>query len=293
MSTAVVIGRFQTDLLHPGHIHLLNYAQKFKEDLVVLIGTSQVGYSNRNPLPFEMRGQMVNRRCPRATVFELKDIPDDDVAWSEQIDHLLKDRLDVVIVGSRDSFMTSYKGVHPILYIPPYDSPSGSDIRESIKNTTYDSTDFRMGIIHAIENKFPVAYPTVDIAVIKFVTGPNQLLLGRKSGSKVYCFIGGFVDPNDLSLENAADRELHEEVERLHVHEYQYVGSTKIEDGRYRGTKDGIMTSFFMTYYMGGEPSASDDIEEVKWFDLVDFDTSILDPKHHPLFEMLKKKLKL
>jgi bifunctional NMN adenylyltransferase/nudix hydrolase len=95
------------------------------------------------------------------------------------------------------------------------------------------------------------------------------------------------------SLEQAAGRELSEEVPKLFTHEFSYIGSTKVNDFRYKGTKDGIMTSLFVTYKLGGTEIAGDDIEEVEWFDLSTFDLNILTEHHHPLFEMLKKHLKL
>jgi hypothetical protein len=73
----------------------------------------------------------------------------------------------------------------------------------------------------------------------------------------------------------------------------EYLGSTPIEDPRYSGTGDGIFTVFFVGHYHFGHAKAGDDIDEVKWFELVELSDSIIVPEHHVLLDMLLKHYEL
>ena len=93
-------------------------------------------------------------------------------------------------------------------------------------------------------------------------------MLGKKKDEEKYRFFGGFVDPKDTSYLQAAIRELKEECPDLTIRvSYRELGSFKVDDWRYRGSKNSIMTSVFLFFteyyqiYKGG-----DDIEKTKWF---------------------------
>lgn len=304
MKTNIIIGRFQIDKLTKGHKHLIDSAmRKRKADtLVFLLGVSPLSYTDINPLPAKLREKMLRSTYPNCVVKYLYDNPS-DIEWSAQVDSILSKFKHPVLFGSRDCFISHYQGKHKFIEISQLHSVSATDIRKIIGSMQYDSPKFREGIIHAAQNRFPTAYATVDIAVLRqYPTVPGaitqalhktQLLLGRKPGRTKFCFPGGFVDPTDESLEQAAGRELLEEVPGISTHELKYVASTKVNDFRYKGTKDGIMTSLFVTYILGGSTWPGDDLEETKWFDMANFDMNILSEHHHPLFEMLKKHLKL
>lgn len=108
-----------------------------------------------------------------------------------------------------------------------------------------------------------VSYQTVDIAVIRHPE--REILLGRKAqdGGKMR-FIGGFVDPSDMSLEVAAVRELRKKAGTIETHEVRYLGSYHIADARYRGSEDGVMTALFVTHFMGGMVRAGNDEDAVE-----------------------------
>jgi NADH pyrophosphatase NudC (nudix superfamily) len=77
----------------------------------------------------------------------------------------------------------------------------------------------------------------------------------------------------------AARRELYEET-KLSALRMEYVCSQAVEDWRYKGLDNGIMTTLFMTYAWDqmGRAEASDDIAEVKWFNVKDLYSITTDP---------------
>lgn len=290
MKTGVVVGRWQIDSPHSGHLFLLDHVREIANKLVIVIGFSPLSFTNINPLDFEIRRAMLKSEYPEADILGLMDA-ESDKDWSNNLDSLLLNNNyeDVVLFGGRDSFIPRYSGKFLTTALGEFsiNKLSSTDKRKLISKRKIDSPTFRAGIIYTVENKFPTAYPTVDIAVLRLHDSKTSILLGKKPNKTKYCFIGGFVDPSDTCLESAASRELREEVGNILTHEFKYVGSKKINDYRYESTKDGIITSLFMTYMMGGNPVASDDIEEIKWFDLEDFDINVLSDHHKPLFDML------
>ena len=49
-----------------------------------------------------------------------------------------------------------------------------------------------------------------------------------------------------------------------------YIGSFRVDDWRYRSERDKIMTTLFKAKYLFGHLEPSDDVEELRWFDLKD-----------------------
>lgn len=130
--------------------------------------------------------------------------------------------------------------------------------------------------------RYPTVFATVDV-VIEF---NGKLLLGRKASQKKFRFVGGFADPAlDNSYEDAAKREAREETS-LSVSTVKYLGSTRIDDPRYRGTQDCIITHLFLAEEWEGTPTASDDIAELKWFPKDEIDHSTFVDEHHVLWDL-------
>ncbi len=130
----------------------------------------------------------------------------------------------------------------------------------------------------------PTVFPTVDVIIRK----NGKLLPGRKASQQKFRFVGGFADSAlDNSYEDAAIREAKEEIS-LDVHAVNYLGSTRIADPRYRGTENCIITHLFLAEDWSGEPTASDDIAEVKWFDESTLSEGDFVDEHHVLWRMYK-----
>jgi bifunctional NMN adenylyltransferase/nudix hydrolase len=254
---------------------------------------------------------MLENLYPKDIVRSVQDI-DDDAVWSTRIDQVISEFTDkyddIVLYGSRDSFLLSYSGKHKIDYYVSVINASATEKRKLLKNAIVNSTDFRHGIIYAVENRFPVAFHTVDIALIRGREDYDniEVLLCRKPDMNRWGFIGGFIDPSDESAEDAALRELGEEIadettiddigqisqNPLVTTNPIYVGSSKIDDPRYRGTNDSVLTTFFKIDLLKGNPTPAIDkngfteLAEVKWVYVKDIMKHI-SYIHNPLAEKL------
>lgn len=294
----VVIGRFQIDTLHKGHISLLDHVTKNHKKVIVFIGVAVGEHKEEQALGYATREKMIKGAYPDVVIQPLKDMIDDQ-KWSEQIDNKIREVYhhgSVVLYGGRDSFIPYYKGkfrtenVGNIINVPD----SATKRREEIKREVRDSADFRAGIIYHAANSYPNAFPCVDVAVVKETQEDGiEILLCRKIDEKLYRFPGGFVDPQDKSYESAARRELTEEVGSLEVTNPEYITSLQVDDWRYRNSKNKIITSLFKFQFIYGSPKAQDDIHGVKWFKIneVKDNLELIVVEHRPLMESLLKKL--
>jgi bifunctional NMN adenylyltransferase/nudix hydrolase len=284
-SLGVVVGRFQVAKLHPGHHQVIAAAISEHERLLIVLGSSRGMPSDKDPLSFAARAQMIAQEYPNAIILEQFDHPSDYI-WSRQLDHLIAGvarNSIVTLYGGRDSFIPYYSGCYPIVTVPNYKDYTGTKYRAIIRDRIGKSTAWRQGVIHAVQNRIPQTYSTVDIAVIR----PDQVLLAEKYQDEGKLrFFGGFVDNTDSSDEAAAKRELQEEAGNFEIADWHYLGSTRIADWRYKKTQDSIMTRFFVTRYIFGRPEPGDDIDKLHWVSLDTFKENLI-PSHIPLGEML------
>lgn len=165
------------------------------------------------------------------------------------------------------------------------------------------------GQCDAAEGKFilphPVAFHTVDIAIVKLkkdghatvipwvvdevllIQKPNEVKDGH------WRFPGGFMDPADDSAEAAALREAYEETHMvLDEDDVHYLGSSKVDDLRYRQSPHKIITSFYMIPWVSGEAGRGfDDVAVTKWVAFDDIVNGRVDenPVHKCLFDKLRK----
>lgn len=291
----VLIGRFQVPDLHDAHKTLIQTVCNKHSKVIIFLGLSPI-FDINDPLDFEARKQMILEAFPNVIVAYIPDMPSDDL-WSakldEQIGYLKGPNQSVVLYGGRDSFISHYSGKFPTEEIVQDVWISGTEIRNMVKNNVKASKDFRHGAIWQSWQYFPSVYATVDIAV--FNKDKREILLAQKANEKLWRFVGGFTDPKDNSYEEAAIRELHEEVPNIEIgglDELIYAGSTKINDWRYAKKTNKIITHLFIAHYRWGNPTPADDIAAVKWFniDTIKAEDVIL-PGHLPLWEMFKKKI--
>lgn len=286
--TGVIVGRFQVDRLTPGHRLLIDIALNKCEHLIIFVGTTVVRGSKRNPLDYVTRKLMLLNEYPEANI-HVSHIPDqhDDTVWSMKLDErieLLADPGTVCLFGGRDSFIPHYNGRYPTEIIETLPDTNATDRRTEIGKEPGIHEAFRRGVIYHTQQLYPSVYATVDIAV--FHTPTNSILLGRKPNETKWRLFGGFSDPTDVSFEAAAIRELKEEAS-LDVTDLQYILSQRINDWRYAKEENKIITTLFAGFFKGDMDlaKAGDDIAEVKWFNIKDFNMTLAAPAHTNLIE--------
>jgi bifunctional NMN adenylyltransferase/nudix hydrolase len=291
----VVVARFQVPSLHIGHAHLLNEAAQGSDILLVILGHKINQPDIKNPLSLKVRQAMVRQVLASSgsgKQFLLGDVEDSPVsneAWSialdkhiqEHVDNLESDhneKIEVCLYGSRDSFIKYYHGNYAHATIGEIEAVSGTEVRKKILSLTEDelTNEQREGMVYAFRDIYPVGMSVVDVLLYKKEAGVTSVLLGRKKREVSYRLIGGFFDvASDESLEDAALRELREEVGDVATKNLQYVTSKKVDDWRYRDNQHKIVSALFVTEYISGEVTPQDDIEEVKWFSIDEALTSV------------------
>lgn len=289
----VVVARLQTPELHEGHKYLIETVAALHRDVMVALG-SPAFYTlePRNSMDFVTRRAMVRDKYPAVKIVEIHDHRT-DTAWSEELDKVITKEFlghKAVLYGSRDSFIKYYSGKFECVELPPLEDISSTTLRNEVaEKPPLKTSDFRAGVIYAAASRRAITFPVVDIAILDFAK--KLVLLGAKKedGGKLR-FIGGFVDPEDESLEMAAKREAMEEAGLLEISDLRFMGSARIPDWRYKGGKDGLMSSFFAATYVFGHPDPQDDIDRLEW---VPFDTfrGRLVEEHESLGRMLEAHL--
>lgn len=289
----VVIGRFQVPQLHEGHQQLLKAVRDRSDYLVVLLGVSGLdGYVRENPLTFHQRATMFTELFPDTVVLPLMDEPTNE-AWSESLDAILATVYPletVTLYGGRDSFAAAYTGKCKVetVDMQPAVTTQGTLHREAIQESR--NLEFKRGQIYALQRQYPHAYATVDVALVK---RPHVFLI-RRADTGQWAFPGGFVDPKDESLEKAAARELYEETGLAADCgcKLEYVTSLRVNDWRYRGRRDKIMTTLFVGWYNVGMPVLNpSEAQDYRWATLEEA-TEIIHDTHQPLLYALHERLR-
>lgn len=291
IDVGILIGRFQVHELHEAHRDLIDTVLDKHDRVIIFIGLSPLKNTVNNPLDFNTRKRMIQETYPDIEVYYVKDNPSDE-AWSKALDReinqFLKPYQTAVLYGSRDSFIPHYSGSYPVKELESVKYISGTEIRKRIANKYTNSAAFRAGAIAASLDRYPTCYPCVDIAIIDRSRG--MVLLGKKENEAELRFIGGFADPKSPDYETDARREVMEET-GIEVGGLVYIGSTIINDWRYRKEADKIKTLMFVGTYIQGRPQAADDIAHVEWVslaDLIEGKMKIMS-EHKVLVDMLSK----
>lgn len=286
----IIVGRFQVNELHEAHIDLINSVIQKHDRVLLFLGNSIIRNTTSNPLDYRARRAMIADKFPNVEVHYINDNPS-DAAWSKSLDKQIGEQLlpmqSVTLYGSRDSFLKAYSGKYNVCELEATTFISGTEVRRRVCNNYPPTADYRAGMIAATAYRYPTAFQTVDIAV---VNDKGEILLARKPDEKKWRFIGGFSDPRSVSLEADAKREVTEEAS-VEVDDITYLGSTLIDDWRYRGEQDKIKTALFLAKYIYGKPEGSDDVAEVKWVPIgTGLTKDNIEPLHHVLVDMFNDK---
>jgi bifunctional NMN adenylyltransferase/nudix hydrolase len=291
-TVGVVVGRFQTTALHFGHRFVLDRAVADHEEILVILGCTPARTSKRDPLDYETRKAMILAAYPAARVARLEDCGA-DALWSERLDEVIAKEFPgkaAILYGSWNSFIPQYCGTHRCEMLrSPNHTISATDVRNRVAQKPLASADFRAGVIYASHHQKPVSYQTVDVAIVDYDN--KRILLGARTRDQgLLRFIGGFVDPTDQNLEHAAQREVLEETSGIEISNLEYLGSFRVNDWRYRGKEDSILTALFTARFIFGAPRAADDLDGLEWIPWEAFRERLVD-EHQALGEKLQTHL--
>lgn len=282
----VIVGRFQTPFLHEGHLEIIKYVTEKHPRVFVFLGQSPLKCTQNDPLDFNTRRAMLEDAFPDVEVHRIDDVGSDSL-WTRELDRqiglLAGPNQQVILYGSRDSFLRAYKGHYPTEELKASRYVSATEIRKRMGVKSKKSQAFREGAVWAMQNQYPKIYATVDMAVVNMQK--KEILLGKKPSDILWRFPGGFSDIIGSSFDEDAQRELVEET-HLVATELVYVGSRLIDDWRYRNQVDKIKTIFFAVTGWDGEAKAGDDLSEVRWFPLIEVKAEMFVPNHGVLFNM-------
>lgn len=273
-SVGVIIGRFQIDELHEGHKELIELVLEKHTKVIVFLGVSKSLGTKKNPLDYPTRSKMLLDAYPDLIICPLADLRTDE-EWSKNLDNLIRTISpvgQVILYGSRDSFIPYYKGKFKTYEVEHTKLDSATEKRREICQEVVASREFRMGSIYSTYQRFPSSMLTVDAAIVKIVEKSKCLMLvAKKPGESKYRFVGGFVDPTDNSSEDALIREVKEEtsIELDHEDSIIFISNRKINDWRYKSEEDKIFTNFYLVKLKHDLiASPNDDISELHWIDI-------------------------
>jgi bifunctional NMN adenylyltransferase/nudix hydrolase len=198
-SYGILVGRFQVDALHPGHLALIQAVQEKHDRVVIFVGTAPTLATTRNPLDFITRKRMLQAAFPELTVLPMPDRASDQV-WSEDLDRRIREVAafgKITLYGARDSFVPSYVGsFKPVELDLDVEGQSGEQARAIASNRVLESQEFRAGIIYSTQNRWPISLQCVDVAIFD-LSQVQRVALGRKPGETLWRFPGGHVDNTD------------------------------------------------------------------------------------------------
>ena len=145
--------------------------------------------------------------------------------------------------------------------------------------------DGRAAIIHWMHNRRPLMISASDLAIISSC-GAKVLLIGKNEHHGLLSFPGGHAEKNDGNGWQVAVREGSEEIRGITHSTPSYLETLVVDDPRYRGTDDGIMTTFYRAAHESGEPAPGDDADSIHWVARGDLSERLV-PWHKPLGDIL------
>lgn len=276
----IIVGRFQVPVLHDAHKELFEDVIKTHSRVHVILGVSPLPTSYNDPLPFELRRQMIEHEYPNIRCYPLLDCEDDEI-WVQDLDKLISTiavNNSVMLYGGRKSFIDVYNKYNhkyktteliPSEYVANF---SGTNARTLISKELVNSYDFRAGIVWANYNKYPTVYTTVDAIILN--PDKDKILLCKKNlYDKKWRFVGGFVNASSIDSYDDMQREVYEET-GLKISplsdDTAFIGERNVKDWRYSSGYDTIRTMLYVVVGVG-DPTPNDDIVSLKWFDINEF----------------------
>lgn len=295
-TTGVVIMRAQIDELHAGHRSLIDYAIAENDQVLVFVGYNDVRCMPGNPLSVTQRIRMISDAYPGKIVVQpLPDSKESDPIignrnWSLSVDAVIQGYVSnaaVTLYGGRDSFIPAYSGVYKTKELPEVPGISATAIRKRLTAESIVTKEQRQGWIACIYNQYPVMDNVCDTALVS--KDWQRVWLGRRTENGVPGFNGGFQDASDVSDEQTAERENHEEVAGVERGEAIYIGSVLVDSPRYRPSKGKcqMRSRLFAFECLSGTPKGADDMPFGAWYPLTVETREVIKVIHRDMFDLL------
>ncbi len=292
---AVMVVRFQGETIHDGQRALIEHVLMRHEaqNTLFVIGYTGGVPTKKDPLKKEMVEAMIRETYPFD--FKIRFLADHPISkryWSRNLDNLIAKEFGgeaAILYGSRKSFIDSYTGRYKTARVPMKGRMCGTDLRQKI---SFPNTNVgRAALIAATHARPDFCYAACDLAIID--NRRKRILLIKKNHHEgFYSFAGGHFEKNDKTGARCASREGGEEILGIRIGKPELATVMGIEDPRYRGTNDGVMSALYVAHYLGGTPSPGDDADEIGWLSLNSFVNRMV-PWHRPMGRYLKKKYRL
>lgn len=295
----VIIGRFQSHDLR-AHIDMMRIVAERHDRVLVIIEDTPARNTRENPIDASVREHMIAAALPDAKITVVADMALSS-RWSAAVDAAVAEHADeggAIIYPVGEASTARYEGAYPLadadfvsasmLLVDADKAARASAADEMLSLGLEALSALGIGQELAANGRYPAVFTTVDVAI--FDKTGTKVLLARKPNETLFRFVGGFADPTG-TFEDDAKREVMEET-RLSVKALAYVGSAVVDDWRYRSEADRIKTMLFRATVAAGEPVATDDIEELRWFDaarVVERAQTLIVAEHRPLVVMLEQ----
>lgn len=265
-----IVARFQRSELAEGPKYLINYVRARHKNVAIFLGVHGGVRTKKDPLTFEERAIMVRQSIRRKlTILPLNDNPISHIFWARNLDALIQKTFpgrNAILYGSRQSFIPQYEEYEgrrfKTRFVEPRYEDSGTSHREKI--VFPHTRSGREAIIFDQLHRPDYVYSTSDLAITN-TPADEVLVIRKKQHEGFFSFMGGHVEREDGNGQTAALRERKEEILGIDVGQAHFICNEIIEDPRYRGTKDAVLTGFYRSEFLGGTPAHGDDADEVAW----------------------------
>ena len=278
----VIVGRFQTPDITPGHEFLFEEVYKRHDNIVVFIGCKPPNYQpdEKNPLDFFSRKAMIQGSKPNVSVLSITDNRE-DIEWSLELDKRIDEvrgTFDVILYGSRDSFISHYKGRFETYELESNIIYSATSVREKIIQSAKESEDFRAGVIYGLSNKLVCGlHHSYGLIVQKDKKG-YKVLLGKKRGEKEYTLFGGIYNPEtDKSYSDTVKRNIREQLgKNFEIGSTKFLFDSQLNHWAYSSSNEKIHGNFFICEVAWGYPTPNSEFELVEWVPIESFEAKKL-----------------
>ncbi len=280
---AVFIGRFQP--FHKGHQYVIDEGLKIANKVIVLVGSSYVSRTIKNPFNYQERKEMIKSvyNTDDVIVEPLVDIPYDDDLWAANIEEIVKQysNNDIVLIGHSKDQSSYYLKMFPnwdSVEIDNLNNINATDIRKELFEHTF--TDDYLNnmlddkIVKTLKNiidsdiwsnltqeyhmikkykeswsssPFPPVFVTVDMVLeCKYDNEYYVLLIKRKElPGKNMWAVPGGFLDQQETLKEAAYRELYEETNICLDNLPKFFKNSFVFDSPSRGSRGRTITHAF------------------------------------------------